>query len=71
MSLNYGYLFSTKLVADDFGKYDNFVQDKKVFESIPNVNVSRSMVFEMAHVDVPEILLIYKRDPRLPKTWTT
>ncbi|EXJ56650.1 hypothetical protein A1O7_06994 [Cladophialophora yegresii CBS 114405] len=68
MSLNYGYLFSTKLVAEDFGRYDNFAQDKKAFESIPNVNISRSMVSDMAHVDVPEILLINKRKPRA-KIW--
>ena len=43
MSLNYGYLFSTKEVAKDFGKYENFNRDKNVFESVPNINISRSM----------------------------
>jgi hypothetical protein len=56
MSLNYGYLFSTEEVAKDFRRYDNFARDKKAFESIPNVNISRSMDNDLADVDVPEVL---------------
>ncbi|KIW65123.1 hypothetical protein PV04_07406 [Phialophora macrospora] len=63
MSLNYGYLFSTEEVAKDFGRYDNFARDKKAFESIPNIIISRSMDNDLENVDVPEILLDYIREP--------
>ncbi len=55
MSLNYGYLCSTKEVAKDFSKYDNFLKDKKFFESVPNVNISRSIDTNSQPLDPPQV----------------
>ena len=55
MDLNYGYLFSTDKVAEDFAKYDTFMQDKETFESTPNVNLSRSIDSDGNPIIPPEV----------------
>jgi hypothetical protein len=41
--LDYAYLHSTPRVVADFVRYTTFSQDKKAFESVPNVNFTRSI----------------------------
>ncbi len=55
MSLNYGYIFSTTEVAKDFTRYDNFKRDKVVFESVPNINISRSMDSNSQPIIPPQV----------------
>ena len=58
MPVDYGYLLSTKQVAKAVKNYDIFAADKAKFESVPNVNVSRSLDRDGRLLDPPMV-----RDP--------
>jgi hypothetical protein len=53
--LDYAYLHSTPRVAADFARYATFSQDKKAFESVPNVNLTRSIKDDKSDPITPPI----------------